>query len=218
MIKKEQQSRYLYSSKNWWIYDPKYYVLNKINEGSNLSVLDVGCSYGDFGIKMKEKGCTVDGVDFYLPAIEYAKQVIDNVYLLNLNELDNVDSKIKKKYDVITFMDVLEHCIEPESLLKIFKNKLKEGGIVYVSIPNVANIYNRLQLLIGNWKYEEYGVLDMTHLRFFTKETAFDLVQNVFPYTRIIAYSPRIHRLKGLERIWPELFALHFVLEGKIYK
>ena len=194
----KQNLRYLYSSKHWWKYDPKYYVLHRIEAGE--SVLDVGCSYGDFGCKIKEKGCTVDGVDYYLPAINYAKQVLDNVYFFNLNILSDIDAKIERKYDVITFMDVLEHCIEPELVLKVFKNLLNERGRVYISIPNIANIYCRAQLFFGNWDYEEYGVLDKTHLRFFTKKTAYKLVKNVFPYAKIVAYTPRFNFLKGLEK------------------
>lgn len=213
-----EELRYLYSSKHWWQYDPKYYVLDKINPEDR--VLDVGCSYGDFGSKIKEKGCSVEGVEFYGPAIEQAINVLDNVYQIDLNNYSDIKQKINSKYDVITFMDVLEHLINPEMVLSIFKEKLVKGGRVYISVPNIANIKNRLKLLLGNFDYTEYGVLDKTHLRFFTKKTATALVQNLFNNANIVACTPAVQRFGGrpaltLVKISPELFSLQFVIEGR---
>ncbi|HTQ98457.1 MAG TPA: hypothetical protein VMH83_00645, partial [Candidatus Acidoferrum sp.] len=65
----------------------------------------------------------------------------------------------------------------PFSLLKALKPVLKPGGTVYVSLPNVANVAVRLKLLVGRFEYEEAGIMDMTHLRFFTIATARQMVQ-----------------------------------------
>ncbi len=208
-----EKLRYLNSSKNWWQYDPKYFVLDKINNSE--MVLDVGCSYGEFGAKLKKKGCYVDGIEVYKPAIEKAKSKLDKVYDINLNNTKDIIERIDKRYDVITFMDVLEHVCDPTLVLKTFKTKLVKNGLVYISLPNVANIETRLKLLFGNFDYKEYGVLDRTHLRFFTKKTALDFVKNVFKNSCIIHFTPKIERLNILLKYFPGLLALHFIIECK---
>lgn len=204
--------RYYNSSKNWDKNDPKWSVLNSIND--NETVLDVGCSYGDFGFLLKKKNCQVDGVELYEPAILEAQKVLDNIYPLNLNDLDSIN-KITKNYSVITFMDVLEHCIEPEKVLESFKSKLSPDGRVYISVPNIANFRERWAMVRGNFDYEKYGVMDVTHVRFFTKETALKLVASSFSHTKIIKCTPRHRYLNRIVGWWPEMFAMQFVIEGR---
>ncbi len=205
--------RYRYSSKNWWTYDPKWVVVNEINTPE--TVLDVGCSYGDFGLKLREKNCSVDGVEIYLPAFTEAKKVLVNVYRLDMDLPDEIEKNIDKKYSVITFMDVLEHSKDPESVLRAYKEKLIDNGRVYVSLPNVVNIRERFSILLGNFDYQEYGVFDRTHLRFFTKKSAIRLLSSVFSEVRLVECTPRYNFLRGIVKFWPEMFALQFVLEGK---
>lgn len=205
--------RYRYSSKNWWTYDPKWVVVNEINTPE--TVLDVGCSYGDFGLKLREKNCSVDGVEIYPPAFTEAKKVLVNVYRLDMDLPDEIEKNIDKKYSVITFMDVLEHSKDPESVLRAYKEKLIDNGRVYVSLPNVVNIRERFSILLGNFDYQEYGVFDRTHLRFFTKKSAIRLLSSVFSEVRLVECTPRYNFLRGIVKFWPEMFALQFVLEGK---
>lgn len=205
--------RYRYSSKNWWVYDPKWVVLNEISAPE--AVLDVGCSYGDFGRKLKEMGCSVDGVEIYFPAYIEAQKVLGNVYQLDMDQTDDIAKNIEKKYSVITFMDVLEHSKNPENVLRAYKDKLTSDGKVYVSLPNVVNVRERMSILMGNFDYQEYGVFDRTHLRFFTKKSAIELMHSVFSEVRIVECTPRYNFLKSVVRFWPEMLALQFVLEGK---
>lgn len=205
--------RYRYSSKNWWIFDPKWVVVNEIKKPE--TVLDVGCSYGDFGEKLKKKNCLVDGVEIYEPAFIEASRVLDNVYKLDMDYPDDVAKSICRKYSVITFMDVLEHSKNPELVLRAYKEKLEIDGRVFVSLPNVVNIRERISIFFGNFDYQDYGVFDRTHLRFFTKKSACDLMSSVFSEVRLVGCTPRYNFLKGLVRLWPEMFALQFVLEGK---
>jgi len=206
-------NRYYISSKNWWKYDPKWIVLSVIKKSE--TVLDVGCSYGDFGIKLKENNCTVDGVEVYEPAFDEAAKVLDNVYKMDLDYPETISAGIIKKYSLITFMDVLEHCKDPEAVLREYKKKLEKDGRVCISLPNVLNIRERIRFLVGNFDYTEYGVLDKTHLRFYTKKTALALVKSVFSEVRIIGYTPRYNFLKNVVKYWPQMFALQFVIEGK---
>jgi 2-polyprenyl-3-methyl-5-hydroxy-6-metoxy-1,4-benzoquinol methylase len=206
-------SRYHNSSKNWWKYDPKWVVLNEITKPE--TVLDVGCSYGDFGIQLKSKGCAVDGVEIYEPAFKEATKVLDSVFKLDMDSPETIRNGISKCYSLITFMDVLEHCKDPETVLRLYKSKLIDGGRVYISLPNVVNIRERLLFLLGNFDYQEYGVLDKTHLRFYTKKSALALMKLVFSEVRLIESTPRYNFLKKVVRFWPEMFALQFVIEGK---
>ena len=73
----------------------------------------------------------------------------------------------------MVFGDVLEHLRDPLAVLMEFTESLKDDGVVIISLPNIANIYVRLNLLIGRFDYQDRGILDRTHIRFFTRE-AFD--------------------------------------------
>lgn len=205
--------RYRNSSKSWWIYDPKYSVLSQIIDPE--SVLDVGCSYGDFGRALKDKNCTVDGVEIYEPAVREAKLILDDVFQLDMDRPELVGAAINKKYTVITFMDVLEHSKDPAAVLQAYREKLSEGGRVYVSVPNIVNIRDRFSILFGNFNYKEYGVMDKTHLRFYTKKTANELMLTVFANVKLVDCTPRYNFLKKIVRFWPEMFALQFVFEGR---
>lgn len=211
-MENSQDLRYYDSSKNWDKFDPKWAVIDAIKEGEN--VLDVGCSYGDLGSQLKNKKCSVDGVEMYEPAIKEAVKVLDNVYPMNLNDMSSMNN-ISSKYSVITFMDVLEHCIEPEIVLKNFKTKLNANGRVYVSVPNIANFQERWAMLMGRFDYKKYGVMDETHVRFFTKATALKLVNSSFSNVKIIKATPRHRYLSRFVNLWPEMFAMQFVIEGR---
>lgn len=200
------------SSENWWEYDQKWTLLKLIGEGER--VLDVGCSYGEFGRLLKKKNCRVDGVENYEPAVLEARKVLDNVFSVDLNDDAAIDT-IAGKYSAITFIDVLEHCVSPAAVLRKFKDKLTPEGRVYISVPNIANFRTRWAILRGNFDYQKYGVMDETHLRFFTRKTALELVASSFSRVREVGYTPAHNRLYRFMHLWPELFALQFVIEGR---
>ncbi len=86
--------------------------------------------------------------------------------------------RIPKDFDVIVLADVLEHLVDPLLVLIRLRDHLKTGGEIIVSLPNVSCYNMRLGLLLGQFNYRDYGVLDSTHLRFFTKRTAKCLVRD----------------------------------------
>jgi 2-polyprenyl-3-methyl-5-hydroxy-6-metoxy-1,4-benzoquinol methylase len=132
-------------------------------------VLDVGCSNGAFGESIKKQfPAEVWGVDINPAAIQAAQAKLDRALCfdlsLNLNSLEN------RYFDVIYFNDVLEHFVDPYSLLKGVKDKLTDSGQVIASIPNVRFFRVLSELLFKkDFRYQEDGVLDKTHLRFFTE-------------------------------------------------
>lgn len=135
------------------------------------TLLDVGCSNGIFAESIKNKyGAEVWGIEITESAIEEAKKKLDKILVGYLDE--NLNKLEDKHFDVISFNDVLEHMEDPYDALFKVKNKLSENGVIVASIPNVRYLKNLLKLVLKKeWKYVDDGILDRTHLRFFTKKT-----------------------------------------------
>ncbi len=150
-------------------------MLSYVPVGVN-SVLDVGCSSGAFGRLLKEKrGCEVWGIEPTDSAIK-ANKVLDRVFHdVFHQELDLGD----KKFDAIIFNDVLEHLADPWGALSFAKELLTVDGCIVASIPNLQ-CYSVVKDLIihGEFQYQESGILDKTHLRFFTKKSIHQLFSN----------------------------------------
>ncbi|PPD35120.1 MAG: hypothetical protein CTY19_03200 [Methylomonas sp.] len=133
-------------------------------------LLDVGCGGGDFGALVKaEKKAEVWGVDLSSRAIESAIGKLDHAIL---GEFSPATALPDNYFDVITFNDSLEHFPDPMPALQLCKAKLAPGGCIICSLPNVRYIDNVMHFLIDmDWKYQDAGILDYTHLRFFTKKS-----------------------------------------------
>jgi 2-polyprenyl-3-methyl-5-hydroxy-6-metoxy-1,4-benzoquinol methylase len=149
-----------------WFYDD-------IPEGSK--VLDFGCSTGYYGSYIKEhKKCTVYGVE--ISEDKYAaRKVLDGVYSFDLDG-DWPTEVYERTYDVIFFGDVIEHLKDPGEVLKKSLKLLKKDGKIFISTPNVAHISVRLELLGGGFEYENMGILDNTHLKYFTLNSLTSIV------------------------------------------
>jgi 2-polyprenyl-3-methyl-5-hydroxy-6-metoxy-1,4-benzoquinol methylase len=130
-------------------------------------LLDVGCGEGTFSRALKTKGVTVWGIEPVVSAAEIAKAHLDHVLQGSIEE--RMKDLPDHHFDCIIFNDVLEHLLDPEQVLTGMKQKLTANGCIVCSIPNVRNWRNIRKLLIDkDWKYEDSGTLDRTHLRFFT--------------------------------------------------
>ncbi len=126
----------------------------------------------------------------------------------------------------------MEHLADPEALLERIRGWLKDGGILFVSLPNIANVSIRLALLFGHFRYTERGILDRTHFSFYTRSSARHLLENTG--FRVRAWEPAAMpyelALPGLgrapwstptrafsqvsARAWPTLFGYQFVFEA----
>lgn len=136
------------------------------------SLLEVGCSSGAFAalVKAQMPDCEVWGVEPSTDAAAKAKGRIDHticgLFEPGLAELNG------KKFDCVVFNDVLEHLADPGAALNTARQYLNQKGKVVASIPNVLHFYNISKIIIEqDWKYESEGIMDNTHLRFFTKKS-----------------------------------------------
>jgi len=162
----------------------KYYragrdeMLPFIPEGIKTAI-EVGCGDGAFGTALKAQGKVDEywGLEIHPPSGETARQTLDKVLVGNAEHL--VDELPDGYFDVIIFNDSLEHLIDPFLFLEKVKNKLKPGGSVVASIPNVRHFRNLYQLIFKKqWRYVDSGILDRTHLRFFTCESIKDMFED----------------------------------------
>lgn len=182
--------------------------------------LDVGSSTGNLGSALVGvKKCRVDGIEINDVASKVAKgRGYGNVISVDLNSLQT-SLPLCVEYDIIICADVLEHLIDPVGALELLKKYLKPGGLFIISLPNVAFLLNRLSLLFGRWNYREYGILDQTHLRFYTIDSGKRMVESAG--IKVIKCTPynqfgALRYINPLMKILPKLFSYQFLVVAKI--
>jgi 2-polyprenyl-3-methyl-5-hydroxy-6-metoxy-1,4-benzoquinol methylase len=154
-------------------------MLNLIdsNKQVNKQVIDFGCATGYFARLLTQLGCQVTGVELNPHAAKIAEQYCESVLVADLDFVDLNGIFPEQKFDVAIFGDVLEHLRNPWKTLEKVQGILKPGGCVIASIPNIAHGAIRLALLQGQFEYTQFGILDNTHLRFFTRKTMQELFE-----------------------------------------
>jgi 2-polyprenyl-3-methyl-5-hydroxy-6-metoxy-1,4-benzoquinol methylase len=141
-------------------------------------VLEFGCATGYMSQVLKDRlGCTVVGVEIDSEAAALAEQHTERVIVGDAEKIDYAAELAGEEFDVVLFADVLEHLKEPADVLRRVRPFVAESGVVVASIPNIAHASVRLALLGGEFRYRESGLLDDTHLRFFTRASIQDLFE-----------------------------------------
>lgn len=139
------------------------------------TVLDVGCACGDFGVLVsREKQCRVYGMEYDRASIKIAEEtkVFTNLHEVDLNTFDIEEYKgYCDFFDYITLLDVLEHTINPDQVLLKMKKFLKRNGFFIISLPNISFGEIKINILKDDFTYTDMGILDRTHLKFFTYKT-----------------------------------------------
>lgn len=146
-------------------------------QGTIGRLLDVGCARGAFGnlLKRTRPGVDVWGIEPDPRAAAVAGKRLDHVIEGTYPDAIPPD----EKFDVVTFFDVLEHVPDPWAVLRQTRRLLTDDGVVVASIPNVRHFSVLMPLVVfGRWDYAESGLLDRTHLRFFTRSTIQDLFES----------------------------------------
>lgn len=205
--------------------NPHSYALQMT--GSGHRVLEVGCSVGHVTEHLVAAGNTVVGVEIDPVAAAEAERFAERVHVLDLDveALSTVEHGV---FDVIILGDVLEHLRDPATTLADLMTRLAPNGRVIASIPNVAHIDVRLMLLEGRWEYTTSGLMDPTHLRWFTKSSVRSLLDDaglvatrlervrVGPFGTNIEFDtdhPRADAIAFIEAD-PEAHTLQFVVEA----
>lgn len=134
------------------------------------SVLDVGCASGGLLAALEADAGRRVGVEVSAPAAAEARRHADAIVVGSI--LDHGLEVPHAPFDVVVCADVIEHVADPTEALEFAAARCRADGVVIVSVPNVAHWSSRARLLVGTWEYEETGIFDRTHLRFFTPTTA----------------------------------------------
>ncbi|MCF6238698.1 MAG: glycosyltransferase, partial [Candidatus Marinimicrobia bacterium] len=161
--------------------DNKYYEFSRpeiqaLIDPDARRVLDIGCAAGKMAEEIKHKlSAEVWGIEPVPEAAKQAEDRLDKVIVSGIEEaLDNIPDQY---FDAIIFADVLEHLEDPYAILNRIMGKLSPQGQIIASIPNVRHWSVVKELLEGRWDYQDAGILDRTHLRFFTRKSVGDLFQ-----------------------------------------
>ena len=159
------------------------------------TVLDVGCGYGALGRDFSRLGLQVWGVERDPTAVKIASSRLERVLAADLGDSDQIAGELDgRHFDILMFSDVLEHTVDPESVVRRFLPYLRAEGRLVISVPNVANWVTRIALLAGRFNYRDTGVLDKTHLRFFTRRSLVQLVEKCGLKVETMIYTPMITR------------------------
>lgn len=190
-------------------------------------VLDVGCSAGFLAAPLREqRGCRyVDGIELDPVDATVAGTVCRKVVVGSVEDPATL-ARLEGPYDAIVCGDVLEHLRDPGAVLRSFITLLADAGVVVASIPNVAHYTIRAGLLRGRFEYRIDGILDQTHLRFYTKAGQARLFREAG--YRVVSCAPVLSLPEAMtrwlrrplaERIgrrFDELFSLQFITVAQI--
>jgi 2-polyprenyl-3-methyl-5-hydroxy-6-metoxy-1,4-benzoquinol methylase len=175
--------------------------IQKIVPIDKVNILDVGCGEGNFGYALKQKNpiCKVTGIEPDEKSAKIAETKIDTVYntFFDSSISDLLESK---KFDLICFNDVLEHLAVPEKALEICKKHLDREGLIIASVPNILHYQEFINIIkYRDFKYEEAGIMDKTHLRFFTKKSFIRLFEESgYKVLEVIGLDPTKSKLMDL--------------------
>jgi 2-polyprenyl-3-methyl-5-hydroxy-6-metoxy-1,4-benzoquinol methylase len=194
---------------------------------AGMRLLDLGAAGGHLGRSIRDRCAFLAGVEPH-PPDSNSKEAYDEWRALDALHAGDWS----EPFDVVVCADVLEHFANPEALLRKIRGWLKPRGVLFTSIPNVANVSMRLSLLAGRFNYAERGLLDRTHLTFFTRSTARALLENerfrvrsaeatAMPYELALPFLSRApwngpvrSFAHASARAWPTMFGYQFVFEA----
>jgi predicted TPR repeat methyltransferase len=189
-------------------------------------LLDLGAAGGELGAAVRDHFRRTLGFEFQTDCVPDLRGRFDQAVIADLEKVNRLPEQV----DAIVLADVLEHLREANALLRLVRTSLKPGGFAFISVPNIANITVRIGLLLGIFEYRERGILDNTHVRFYTMRTIRRDVESAgfrivaiggssVPLRLIIGrFTPELLLRAGervltiLTRIWKALFAYQIIL------
>jgi SAM-dependent methyltransferase len=186
-------------------------------------VLEIGCASGALTERIQAMGSIVVGVERDPEAAEKARRFCEDVLVGDIEAME-LDLE-PASFDFLLLIDVLEHLVHPRAAVRRLIPFVRPDGTVIVALPNVAHWSVRGRLLFGRFDYEDTGLLDRTHLRFYTPGTARamlveaglkDLESDIVPDVPLLRLKPRLARLNyKVARLRPTLFATESLFVGR---
>ena len=143
-------------------------ILRWLGDGHGRRLLDVGAADGLLSRQLTERGWRVTAIEGD-PAL--AKAGAEACETMLVADLDDEIPALHGAFDAIVYGDVLEHLVDPLRVLVELDRSLGPSGFVIISVPNIAHLWIRLLLLVGRFDYLDRGILDQSHLRFFTERS-----------------------------------------------
>jgi 2-polyprenyl-3-methyl-5-hydroxy-6-metoxy-1,4-benzoquinol methylase len=145
--------------------------VSELRRNANAKILEIGCGVGDTGaLALFEKKCgCYCAVEMCQDAAEKAKEKITQVVVGNVENVELPWSPAT--FDALILSEVLEHLADPWATLRRLRATMKSGGLVFASSPNISHYRVIAMLLRGEWTLADYGLMDRTHLRWFTPKT-----------------------------------------------
>jgi len=149
-------------------------IVERVPEGAE--VLDIGCSSGNLGLVLERvKGCRVLGIDIDRDAVAIARAKGIQAMVADLTQESPAKVVGERRFDVVILADVLEHLVNPAAILAPIGAVLKPGGKLLCSFPNISHVDVQAMLAQDQWRTQPTGILDETHLRFFTQASFSEL-------------------------------------------
>jgi glycosyltransferase involved in cell wall biosynthesis len=194
-------------------------------------VLDIGVAAGYLDRELQRQGHLVTGIEQDPESAELARPYCHELVIGDVEAMDL--RGYAAQFDYVILGDVLEHMKDPGGTLRRILETLKPGGRVIACVPNVANLYVRMGLLFGRFRYEPRGIMDSSHLRFFTLRTFRELIQgagleiqslNVTPVPLPMLFPKRarsgwfrtLHNtVLGMTRVFKKLLGYQFIIEAE---
>jgi predicted TPR repeat methyltransferase len=188
-------------------------------------LLDLGAAGGELGGAIRDHFKRTLGFEFQIDCAPDLRSRFDCVLITDLERVKELPAPV----DAVVLADVLEHLRDAPALLRLVRGALAKDGHIFVSVPNIANVTVRLGLLFGVFEYRERGILDNTHLRFYTMRTIRREIENAgfrivsvrgssIPLRLILPWMPEPLLRAGesvltlLTAMWKSLFAYQIVI------
>lgn len=198
--------------------------------GRGGTLLDLGAAGGELGAAVRDQFTRTIGFEYNISCIAELHEHFDQALVTDLEKVKKLPSRMQ----AIVLADVLEHLRDAPALLALIRESLTPDGRLFVSVPNIANITVRLGLLLGIFEYRERGILDNTHVRFYTKRTIRREIENAgFRIITIRGSSVPIRLIIGrftpepilrfgesiltlMTRLWRALFAYQIIIVAEL--
>ena len=188
-------------------------------------ILDLGCSSGLLAERLRAMGHHVTGVD--VNEIGGVGERTDEFFKADLNE--GIPPEVGTGFDVVLAADVLEHLVNPGALMRQVRNVLAPDGTALFCVPNIAHWYPRFRSTFGMFDYDQRGILDSTHLRFFTRRSIRKLIERQgfairriepvgLPLDALGLEGAKAHAIRLADHVllalWPTMFGYQFIVEA----